>query len=126
MTMARAGNDSILRKGAAVVARRDLRDVPEGTKGKVAIVNGLSWIRYWVRFDNGVAMGSVNRADLATPDEWQRHLNGEDDLVAAGVETGEDAGAGAADDGGGVTVNGVLVPQKLIDRTKAARDRLGV
>jgi hypothetical protein len=124
--MAKA-SDPTLRKGATVYARRDLRDVPEGTKGSVAIVNGLSWIRYWVRFENGVAMGSINRADLATPDEWKRHLNGEDEVVASGAEGGGDADGAAGDDGGGgVTVNGVLVPQKLIDRTKAARARLGV
>jgi hypothetical protein len=124
--MARAKNDDILAKGAAVVARIDLHEVPEGTKGKVVLVNGLSWIRYWVRFENGVAMGSVNRANLATPAEWQRHLRGED-VEDAAVADGADAGAATADDdGGGVTVNGVLVPTRLIERTKAARARLGV
>jgi hypothetical protein len=124
--MAKAGNDEILRKGAAVVARHELRDVPEGTKGKVVLVNGLTWIRYWVRFDNGVAMGSVNRANLATPKEWERHLRGEDVEVAAAATGGDDGDAAGADDGGGVTVNGVLVPQRLIERTNAARARLGV
>jgi hypothetical protein len=125
--MAKARSDEILRKGAAVVARRDMRDVPEGTKGKVVLVNGLSWIRYWVRFENGVAMGSVNRANLATPKEWERHLRGEDVEVASATGGGDDgAAAGGEDAGGGVTVNGVLVPQRLIERTKAARARLGV
>ena len=123
--MAKAGSDDILKKKAAVIARKDLRDVPEGTKGKVVLVNGLSWIRYWVRFENGISMGSVNRANLATPAEWQRHLDGEDVEVAAATG-GADGDAAAADDGGGVAINGVLVPQKLIDRTKAARARLGV
>jgi hypothetical protein len=120
------GNDDILRKGDAVVARNDLRDVPAGTKGKVVLVNGLSWIRYWVRFENGVAMGSVNRANLATPAEWQRHLDGEDLENVEAVTAGDDGAAAGDDDGGGVTVNGVLVPGKLIERTKAARARLGV
>jgi hypothetical protein len=123
--MAKAGSDDILKKKAAVIARKDLRDVPAGTKGKVVLVNGLSWIRYWVRFENGITMGSVNRANLATPAEWQRHLNGED-VEEAAATGGADGDAAAADDGGGVTINGVLVPQKLIDRTKAARARLGV
>ena len=56
-----------LRKGDKVVASADLRGVPAGTEGKVALVNGLSWVRYWIRFDNGVAIGSVNRSHLATP-----------------------------------------------------------
>ena len=125
--MAKAGSDDILDKKAVVIARTDLRDVPEGTKGKVVLVNGLTWIRYWVRFENGITMGSVNRANLATPAEWQRHLNGEDTVEAAtaGAVDG-DGGAGEDDGGGGVTVNGVLVPAKLIERTKAARARLGV
>jgi hypothetical protein len=125
--MAKARDDEILRKGAVVYARRDLRDVPEGTKGKVVLVNGLSWIRYWVRFENGVAMGSVNRANLATPAEWKRYLAGEDVEEAAATEGADDgASAGSDDAGGGVTVNGVLVPARLIERTKAARARLGI
>jgi hypothetical protein len=124
--MAKAGSSDILDKKATVIARTDLRDVPEGTKGKVVLVNGLTWIRYWVRFENGVTMGSVNRANLATPAEWQRHLNGEDEDVAATSEEGDGAAGAGDDDGGGVTVNGVLVPTKLIERTKAARARLGV
>ena len=54
-----------LRKGSQVVATTDLRDVPAGTPGRVILVNGLTWIRYWVLFDNGVSLGSIPRADLA-------------------------------------------------------------
>jgi hypothetical protein len=46
-----------LRKGAKVVARVDMREVPTGTPGRVSMVTGLSWIRYWVRFANGVSLG---------------------------------------------------------------------
>ena len=49
------------------------------------LVNGLSWIRYWVRFDNGVTMGSINRTNLATPDEWKRKLSGADDQPVDGA-----------------------------------------
>jgi hypothetical protein len=37
-----------------VEAAQDLPGVPEGTPGVVVMVTGLSWIRYRVRFDNGV------------------------------------------------------------------------
>jgi hypothetical protein len=37
-----------------IVAAQDLPGVPEGTPGTVIQVTGLSWIRYRVRFDNGV------------------------------------------------------------------------
>ncbi|MBA3281199.1 MAG: hypothetical protein H0U29_03115, partial [Acidimicrobiia bacterium] len=50
--MAKTATASVdLRKGAKVVARTALRDVPEGTAGKVTMVTGLTWIRYWVRFE---------------------------------------------------------------------------
>jgi hypothetical protein len=125
--MAKARSEEILPKKATVVARNDMRGVPAGTKGKVVIVNGLTWIRYWVRFENGVAMGSINRANLATPAEWERHLRGEDVDDTATAAAGADGdGAAEEDAGGGVSVNGVLVPARLIERTKAARARLGV
>jgi hypothetical protein len=112
-----------LRKGAKVVATTDLRDVPEGTKGKVTMVSGLTWIRYWVRFDNGVSLGSISRDKLATKDDLERGLD-------AGPATGGDDEAGggevaAAEETGGITTaNGTFVSQKHIDRAKAARARL--
>lgn len=123
--MAKAGSRDVLEKGDEVVAAAELPRVPAGTKGKVVLVNGLSWIRYWVRFENGMAVGSVNRSKLATPDEWKRRdeVGDEDGAAVAGSEAASDGGA--ADDGGGVAVNGVVVPSKLIERSKAARERLG-
>ena len=117
-----------LRKGAKVVARTELRDVPEGTAGKVTMVTGLTWIRYWVRFDNGVSLGSIDRKRLATADQWKRHLDGEDVFAEVGpVDAAADDGAGAAEavgEGGVTTPNGTFVSQKHIDRAKAARARL--
>ena len=46
--------------------------IPEGTPGKVIIVAGFDWIRYWVRFENGQTTGSINRKKLARPGEWSR------------------------------------------------------
>lgn len=115
----------ILRKGDEVICAAELREVPEGTPGEVVLVVGLSWIRYWVRFENGVAVGSVNRKHLATPAEWQRRLSGADEPAEAAdgdaVEGGDD---GDAASGGGYNHNGIVVPQLLIDRSKAARERL--
>jgi len=116
-----------LRKGAKVVARTALRDVPEGTAGKVTMVTGLTWIRYWVRFENGVSLGTIDRKRLATPEEWQRFLDGDEEVAVA--DTGDAAAdAGTADEaegeGGATTTNGTFVSQKHIDRAKAARARL--
>lgn len=115
-----------LRKGAKVVARTTLRDVPEGTAGKVTMVTGLTWIRYWVRFDNGVSLGTIDRKRLATPEEWQRFLDGDEEVKVAnsGEASADDGSAGESDDGGATTANGTFVPQKHIDRAKAARARL--
>ena len=115
-----------LRKGAKVVARTALRDVPEGTAGKVTMVTGLTWIRYWVRFENGVSLGTIDRKRLATPEEWQRFLDGDEEEVAdSGDASADAAGAEEADsEGGATTTNGTFVPQKHIDRAKAARARL--
>lgn len=117
----------VLRKGDKVVATTDLRGVPEGTTGKVIIVDGLSWIRYWVRFDNGTSIGSVPRAKLATPDQWKRRHDVVEDTADPDDAAAADDDRGAADDGGGggkATPNGTIVPQKLIDRSAAARARL--
>ena len=43
-----------------VVAASDLPGVPEGTPGVVVMVTGLSWIRYRVRFDNGVELNLLD------------------------------------------------------------------
>jgi hypothetical protein len=116
----------VLSKKAKVVALTDLVGVPEGTKGKVVLVNGISWIRYWVRFDNGITMGSINRSALATPEEWDHHVNGTTPGATAAVAGGGAAEAGADDGaaGGKMTANGTLVPAKLLERTQAARARL--
>ncbi len=118
-----------LRKGAKVVARTDLRDVPEGSTGKVSMVTGLSWIRYWVRFDNGVSLGTVDRKKLATPEEWERYLAGDDDQADGAAASGDedqadDGSGGEAESGGKATPKGTLVPQKLLDRSASARTRL--
>ena len=43
-----------------VVAAEDRPGVPMGTAGVVVMVTGLSWIRYRVRFDNGVELNMLD------------------------------------------------------------------
>jgi hypothetical protein len=47
-----------------VKAAHDLDAVPAGTGGKVVAVTGLSWIRYRVRFDNGVELNLLDGRHL--------------------------------------------------------------
>lgn len=113
-----------LGKGDKVVAAMALRGVPEGTEGKVEVVIGLSWIRYWVRFANGVTMGSIHRRKLATPKEWRERFDTRDDDTEADdeIEPGDDGVAAASTEG--KSVNGALVPGHLLERSARARERL--
>lgn len=57
-----------------VVAKVDLPGVPAGTPGKVTLKNGFRWIRYRVLFSNGVDRGSLDRSQLALPEEWAEQV----------------------------------------------------
>lgn len=126
-----------LRVGEHVVASVAMPGIPEGTRGRVNFVEGLSWIRYWVRFDNGVIRGSINRKRLARPDEWVQiqarraaGLDGHsDDTTSANDKADGDADGAAAAGGGGANggdkvVNGVTVPAHLLERSKNRREIL--
>lgn len=52
--------DTEFRRKDRVVAAEDRPGVPAGTPGVVVIVTGLSWIRYRVRFDNGVELNMLD------------------------------------------------------------------
>jgi len=126
-------NDTLphnLEKKEVVKAAINLRGVPEGTTGQVILSNGLDWVRYWVAFDNGVEVGSLHRDKLIREDEWDDYvLKREQTLQKAENETEltDDSEEPPSSSGsGGVEVNGVLVPQLLLDRTQAALERFGV
>lgn len=130
--MAKTKNPEFLAKRERVKATVDLRGVPMGTEGSVIISHGIDWIRYWVNFDNGVEMGSIHRDNLVRVAEWDTYLVDRAEAearAAAAAEAGDadDAeGGAAAASGDGVVVNGVQVPQLLIDRANAALQRFGV
>jgi hypothetical protein len=124
-----------LRRKERVVAAVDLPGVPAGTAGRVIIVEGFTWIRYWVRFDNGVVRGSINRNKLARPDEWDdllaRRARGEEVVISgsgrADVAAAVDTPAGNGDSGEEAkSVNGVAIPALLLERTKRRLEALGV
>ncbi len=92
------------------------------------LANGLDWVRYWVKFENGVEMGSLHRNKLVIEEDWDLYLEEREAGVVAVEEAGDSDDEESSDtgSGGGVEVNGVLVPQLLLDRTKAALERFGV
>ena len=109
----------VLKVGTPVIARLDMRNVPEGTAGKVTIVNGLTWLRYWVSFENGAREGLIDRSKLATADEWARRFDAPAAAVVAVAGTGE--AVAAATDGGSGTASKYGVPELLIERSRSAR-----
>jgi hypothetical protein len=106
-----------------------LPGVPQGTKGRVYLVDGFAWTRYRVLFDNGVDVGSLDGSSLARPRDYESALERRARAEAAEEVAASAAGSGdgdaAAEGGGGdKTVNGVVVPALLLDRSKRARERL--
>ena len=118
----------VLTKQQDVVAATNLKGVPEGTSGKVMLSNGLDWVRYWVKFENGVEMGSLHRNKLVSAEDWDLYLEEREDGALPLEETTDSADeeSSTTGSGGGVEVNGVLVPQLLLDRSQAALERFGV
>jgi hypothetical protein len=64
--------DSAFRRHEKVVATEDLPGIPAGTHGKVMLVDGINWIRYRVKFDNGTERGTIDGKFLASAKEWDR------------------------------------------------------
>lgn len=126
------GNTAEIKRKSIAVAFTDLPGVPEGTRGKVALVNGWDkWIRYHVLFENGVELSNIDRADLAPAKQYDELAAKRADAIERGVFDRSASSADAADagDGGtavaaGATVNGVAIPAHLLERSKSARARL--
>lgn len=118
---------SRIRSGAKVKATVDLPGVPKGTQGKVAMSNGITWLRYWVRFENGELLSHVDHDDIVISRAWDQYFVAKERAAeaaaaaAAGVSTGDGDGGGS---GGGDNAFGV--PQYLLDRTKSALEKAGV
>ncbi len=123
-----------LRRRERVVTAVPMPKLPEGTPGTVTFVEGLTWVRYWVRFDNGVTRGSLHRRKLARPAEWAETLarreRGEEEPSQGSNGAGQ-SGDGAVEaaetpesegtDGAGAG----RVPAHLLERSKQRRAALG-
>lgn len=59
--------------GGRCVAVIDLPSVPAGTEGVVLLANGLAWLRYRVRFSNGVELNFLDGRHIAPAAARRRH-----------------------------------------------------
>ena len=104
-----------------------LPGVPQGTAGRVYLIDGFAWTRYRVLFTNGVDVGSLDGSALALPRDYEAALQRRE-AAAEAAETAEvavdEGGEAAAAAGADKTVNGVVVPALLLERSKRARERL--
>lgn len=117
------------RRNEKVKALDDLPGVPKGTEGRVLLVDGFTWTRYRVAFENGFDLGSIDGAHLARPHDYETALEQrvkaaeEAEKAAEAAESADDGDTGGGS-GGDKVVNGVTVPAHLLERSKRARERL--
>ena len=122
------------KRGQKVRLVDDLPGHPAGAKGKVAVANGFTWLRYWIRFPDGSTAGHVDHHSLVRARDYDTFLAArereavEAERAAEQADEVDDGATAAAGDGGGtggVEINGVTIPQLLLDRSASARARLG-
>ena len=127
-----------LKRGERVRLVSGRPGVAEGTQGKVAMANGFTWNRYWVRFVDGRVVGHIDHGDLVRTKDYERYLVARDreadeaeraaqeaTEAAAAPSAGGTEAASADDAPSEAVVNGVTVPAYLIERSADARTRLG-
>ena len=125
--MAKRAAPHEFRRGETVKTLDPLPGVPQGTQGRVYLVDGFTWTRYRVLFANGVDVGSIDGTALARPRDYSAALARREaaahaqEEAAVAAESGDEGAAGGDAD---KTVNGVVVPALLLDRSKRARERL--
>ena len=123
------------KRGTKVRLVDDLPGYPAGSRGKIAVANGMTWKRYWVRFPDGSSVGHVDHHSLVPAKHYDEFLVAREreaieaekaaELAAEQASSGDsDSGGGDAGTGGGVEVNGVFIAQSWLDKAAAARARL--
>lgn len=112
-----------LDKNARVTLTRALPLVPEGTSGRIKVVNGLTWPRYWVQFENGQWVGSVSEADLVPSDDYEEYKvrRAEEAARPAATATADPAAGGDVAAAEAPAGAGSKVPAHLLERSQRAR-----
>ena len=116
---------SPIRRHQKVVATVDLPGVPEGTLGKVRVANGFAWYRYWVDFENGVELGHVDHGNLVRAGDWVRFQVERAEASLQVSEEVDDPDGDDGDNGDETAEDRFGVPEYILERSRAARARLG-
>ncbi len=119
--------DTPFRRGEKVITTEVVSGYPEGTNGKVKLINGVGpWMRYWVRFEDGSLLGQVDHNALVRPaqlDKWTERAAQK--ALAASKAADVDAVVEAAPAAeSGLTGDAALIPPLLLERSRAAKARL--
>ena len=115
----------MLKPQERVTLTRSIRNVPEGTHGRIKVANGMTWARYWVQFDNGQWVGSVSAADLVREGDYEEFKRRQAEEALRPKTEEKPVEAAAASDGGGAAAVGAAsrVPAHLLERSQKARAR---
>ena len=116
---------SPIRRHQKVVATINLPGVPEGTPGKVRVANGFAWYRYWVDFENGVELGHVDHGNLVRAGDWVRFQVERAEASLQVSEEVDDPDGDDGDNGDETAEDRFGVPEYILERSRAARARLG-
>ncbi len=126
----RRRTDDSPRVGDWVVAVEPVGDIPEGTRGRIKVVDGFGWVRYWVAWETGEWTGSVDSASVVRTDHLEQWRAEREAAQAAAQATQAASASGPADgngDGGagaaGAAPGGGRVPEHLLERSRQARAR---
>ena len=120
-------------RGTKVRLVDDVAGHAAGESGKIALANGVTWKRYWVRMSDGSSVGHVDHNSVVRAKDYDAFLVSRDreaieaekaaaEAALAPAEAADAGGSSGA--GGGVEVNGVFLAQSWLDKAAAARARL--
>ena len=114
----------------------DMPTVSAGAAGKVALANGLTWKRYWVRFDDGQMLGHVDHFNLvklkyydhymaAHKREAEHEKQGTESTLTDSSQRHTPDASITSPANQATRTTGVTIPNYLLERSAAARARLG-
>jgi hypothetical protein len=116
-----------LRRGDKVIAVEPIGVIPEGTRGVIKVIDGLAWTRYWVAWETGEWMGTVDAASVVAANRYEDYKREQ----AEAVERAKQPPAAVSPAAGGAEAAGTKtagagaggIPEHLLERSRLARER---